>query len=349
MVPFTRVIARHTTEYAGNAAWVSPVIATLAFTIQIFLMRYLVKQNEGKNLAEINRAVLGKVLGNIINVLYVIWFFVLAAYYLRQFGERMATTVFFDTSSSVFIAVMLFCVGFALNQGPTVIIRTGSIFFYALAAVFILSSLAMLPQMDFRNLLPVSSLDTKGVICASGNVISAFGYGIIYLVYFGDVDSKGFTKNIVTSTVLGGIMSIIAIMIPIGAFSAKVVSEMIFPFFSAAKGIEVFDSIERVEAVIIAFFILADFIVIAFTLMSAQKMLCQITGSGKTTPYYNMLLLGTFVFILYLGNSALRLNEFSKKVIIPANLVLGIFIPIVLFIVCIIKSFVYRKKEPLLH
>lgn len=348
MVPFTRVIARHTAEDAQSAAWVSPIVAGIFFIGEIFVLRFIIKQNQGKNLAEICGEVFGRVVGTAVNILYAVWFFLLSAYYLRQFGERMATTVFFDTSSAAFVAVMLACVGFALRFGPTVIIRTGSIFFYALAVIFILSAVVMLPQMDFDNLLPVSTLDTGGVMLASTDVLSALSYAVIFLVYFGDVNSEGFTKNMLVATLFSVIMCVLAIAVPIGIFSASVVSEMIFPYFSAAKGIKIFDSIERVEAVLISFFILADFIIISFTLMSAQKMVCDTAGSGKTTPYYNMMLLGIFVLSLFLGNNTLMLNNFSRYVIIPANLVFGVAIPTLIFAVCLIKLRLRRKKEPLL-
>lgn len=338
MVPFTRVIAQNTAADAGSAAWVAPILAGIFFVAEIFALRYIVKHNDGKSLAEICRDVLGNALGSTVNILYVLWLLMLSGYYLRQFGERMATTVFFDTSSAAFIAVMLACVGFALRYGPAAIIRTGSIFFYALATVFILSAVTMIPQMELENLLPISFLDTAGIMKAVFDMISVFGYIIMLPVYFGDIDSFGFAEHALGSTVFNALTGVVAVAVPIGVFSAPVVAEMIFPYFSAAKTIRVLESVERVEAVVIAFFILADFIIIAFTLMSAQKMLCDTLRSGKVTPYYNMLLLGTFVISLYLDTNSLRLNEMSSSFVIPVNFVFGVGVPLILFSVCVIKN-----------
>ncbi len=345
MVPFTRIVARHTSESAQSAAWLAPIAACIGFTLEILMLSFIIKQNRDKNLAEICRDTLGKILGTAVNIIYAIWFFLLAAYYLRQFGERMATTVFFDTSSAAFVAIMLVCVGFALRYGPSVIIRTGSIFFYALAAIFILSAVVMLPQMDFGNLLPVYSSQFSGIASAATDVISGLGYAVIMLVYFGDIKSDGFEKSMFISTGFSLIAGVLSVAVPIGIFSAPVVAEMIFPFFSAAKGIRIFDSIERVEAIIISFFILADFIIVAFTLMSAQKMLCHTVGSGIATPYYSMLLLGVFIVSLFLGDNSLDLNRFSRNVIIPLNLIMGVAVPVLLFIVCVIKTKAKRNKQ----
>lgn len=341
MVPFTRIVARHTSESAQSAAWVAPVIASLGFAVLILMLGFIVNQNKGKNLAEICRDTFGRVFGTAVNIIYAGWFFLLAAYYLRQFGERMATTVFFDTSSAAFVAVMLVCVGFALRYGPNVIIRTGSLFFYALATVFILSAIVMLPQMDFGNLLPVYSSQFMGIASAATDVLSALGYAVIMLVYFGDIKSDGFKKSMFISTGFNTVVGVLSVAVPIGIFSAPVVAEMIFPYFSAAKGIRIFDSIERVEAIIISFFILADFIIVAFTLMSAQKMLCHTVKSGITTPYYSMLLLGVFIVSLFLGDNSSELNAFSRNVIIPLNLIMGVAVPTLVFLICLIK----RKKD----
>ncbi len=333
LVPTTRVIARHTARIAGSAAWVSPAVALALFVPVILVLWQLAKGAGGKGLARLNREVLGPVAGTVVNALYTLWFLGLSAYYLRQFADRIVSTVFHDSNSIVFVCIMLLCVAYAMRMGRVAAIRASSMFFYAIVLLVMLCMLVLVPSVDPKNLLPVSTLDTVNILAAALDIVSILAYLVVVLVFFGDVEQGPFLKGAMISSGIAFLLVFTVVFIPIGIFSASVLSNMLFPFFSAVKEIQIFGSIERVEAVIIALLILADFVIITIFAMAAQKMISVTTCTEETSPYYNMVLLLIFVGAMFFSLLSQQLNEISFRYIVPVNLAVGIGLPVVTFLV----------------
>lgn len=337
IVPISRVLDHHAASVASSAAWLTPFAAALLFVPYCFILISLTKRYPGKGLAEINKLVFGNVIGIFINLLYMAWFTLLSAYYLCKFGERMAATVFYDTDATVFVSVMLILLSFALSRGQEPLLRACSLFFFAVAAVFVASLLSVTPNLHPEYNLPVYPSLTGGVLKGGVQIFSVLTYFTAVPFFFRHVKSDGLGKYLFKGGAVALLLCLLSIFVIVGLFSAPLVAEMPFPFFSAVKEISVYDSVERIEAIIICVMILSDFSIIALFMLSFGNAAKETFGL-KAPVKFNLILLLIFIISLFFSSNSTKLNHISAIMIVPLNLIIGAGLPLVLFLTMLVRK-----------
>lgn len=340
IVPISRVLDHHAASIASTAAWLTPLAAALLFVPYCFILVSITKKYPDKGLAEINKIVLGNIFGTIINVLYMAWFTLLSAYYLCKFGERMAATVFYDTDATVFVSMILILLSFALRRGQEPLLRACSIFFFAVAAVFIFSLLSVTPNIHPEYNLPVEPSLTGGVLKGGVQIFSVLTYFTTVPFFFKHVKSESLSKYLFKGGSVALLLCLLSIFVIVGLFSAPLVAEMPFPFFSAVKEISVFDSVERIEAIIICVMILSDFSIITLFMLCFGNAAKE-TFKLKAPVKFDLILLLVFIISLFFSSNSTKLNHISAAMIVPLNLIVGAGLPFILFMAVVLCK---RKK-----
>lgn len=348
IVPISRVLDHHAASAAGTAAWLTPFAAAILFVPYALILSMLIKKHPDTSLSEINTKVLGKYLGTAVNMAYVAWFIILSAYYLSKFGERMSTTVFYNTDGAVFIAVILVLLSVSCKLGQEPLIRACCIFFFAVCAVFVFALICVMPNMHAEYHLPVTPSLLPGVLKGGVQIFSVLTYFVTLPFFFGEMKSDGVKKGLFAGGAVALLLSLFSIFVIVGVFSAPLAAGMPFPFFSATKEIVLFESVERIEAIIICVMILSD-----FTLISLFVTCCGRVAKGSfglKTPFkFDLLLLLIFGVSLFFSLNSTRLNEISALLIVPLNLIVGAGFPMSVSGVCLIRSVISRKKLRLSH
>ena len=334
IIPIARVLDRHAASAADSAAWLTPFVAAVLFVPYAFILKKLTDRYPDTPLDEIHRLLFGKAVGNVINTVYLVWFLFLSGYYLCQFGERMATTVFYNTNSAVFISVMLLLLSLTLRFGQETVLRACGMFFYAVAAVFLLSLLLLVKKVNIEYHLPVTP--SIGVISGGLQIFSVLTYFVTVPFFFGDIKSEKVGKNLFVGGGVALLFALFGIFVIVGCFSAPLVAAMPYPFFSAIKEITIFQSIERIEAIIISVMVLSDFVIVVYFVLCGGRT-AKNTFSLKGAVPYDLLLLAVFVISLFFSYQSVRLNEISSTLMVPVNLIIGGGLPVLSFVMLPIK------------
>lgn len=100
---FQRVIAKE----AGHDAWISVAIAGIAVHLVVWVIFMTLSRYPSADLYGINRDVFGKWLGNLINLLYMIYFTMAAIVVLRSYTEVVQAWMFPEVSTWSLSAVIL--------------------------------------------------------------------------------------------------------------------------------------------------------------------------------------------------------------------------------------------------
>jgi len=106
---------------------------------------------------------------------------------------------------------------------------------------------------------------------------------------------------------------------------------MPIPYLNTMMQISLFDIIERVEAGIIMFWIVTDFMLISIFIYSAIHMLRLSFNLSNIKPLTTIYIVGIFYLSLALAKSTLELRTLSEYVITPMNIVMGFILPILIF------------------
>lgn len=241
---------------SGQDAWIAVVIATGIGIGLIAFYVYLLKLLPGKNLFEIFTFCFGKWIGRLIGVLYILYFFYIAARVLRDFCELITTVIFENTPIEVIAFTMMIVISYMLYLGLEVFGRTGEIFIPYVFTFIILIGLAILfsGEMEFKNLLPVLAEGFVPIMkhLFPGLITFPFGELITFMVIMPYVTHfKKVGKVSMLTVFISGLVIIYATIIEIATLGVNQLSRTVFPLLSAAREISLLEFIERVDLVIV--------------------------------------------------------------------------------------------------
>ena len=330
--PAIRYIPVFSTEQAKQAAWLAPLIAcVLEFVYMMVWYKFLEKYRD-KSFVDIIKAILGKIIGNIVVIIYFLWITFLLSYNLKMYAERIVSTVMPDVNIIVILLVMLITVVYVVKNGIITMTKMNELFFLSLGVIFILYNILILPSIEIKNLFPITYKDAFPIFKANFAILTIFAYNIVIFMFNDKIDHKGeFKKLSIKTLVIITIISILVIAVPLCVFGWSIVVKMPVPYLSTMMEISLFNIIERIEAGIIIFWIISDFIISAIFIYSAIHIIKISFNLSNVKPLLSIYVIGIFFLSLILANSTLELQTLSEIIITPLNIIMGYIIPILIF------------------
>jgi spore germination protein KB len=143
-------------EEAKNNAWLAILLASwIGVAIMLFHFR-IMNYYPGKHLYQMLDSGLGKILGHIVGMGYILYFFISAGLSVRNLGELMVNTIFPETPIEVFMISMVLTSAYILYHGIEVLGRSTEIFFPYFIVFLLLIGIGLLfsGQLLIRHLEP---------------------------------------------------------------------------------------------------------------------------------------------------------------------------------------------------
>ncbi len=283
--PVIRLIPNSTLRYAGSAAWLSPILALLPVVgYGYFLGRVAKSRKSGETAPVLLCRVLGKRAGRMILILTGLWLAFYAGFLLRMDGERLRSTIFRNVNLWFFVAVGLsVCTVIALGNLKS-LARMAELFLPVLGLVIALSCGLALVDVKLENLLPVTVYDLPGAAAGAVPILDVLSVSAFYLLFLGEIEKSPGAQQVVTRGLLWLMLGIWLLVGTVtGTLSAPLANHLNNPYFVMARDLSVFGVNERIEAVIIALWVVTDLIYIV-TLMRASVVALQgaiLYGSRK--------------------------------------------------------------------
>lgn len=170
---------------AKNDGWLAIIIGGIGGTLLLRMYATISALNPSKNFAEILKSHLGKVLGNVLALLYVWYFTHLASLVLRNFGSFMTTTAYLYTPLEVIIVIFAIIIVYAVNSGIEVVSRVSEILVPVIPVIAVLISIGIVTVHDFTAFLPLLENGIQPVIKAAYAFLTfPFGETIAFLMIF---------------------------------------------------------------------------------------------------------------------------------------------------------------------
>lgn len=241
---------------AKKDAWIAVFIATFIGVIIMLYYFFMIKLGDNKNLFQIMELCLGKYLGKIVILLYIIYFFYIAARVLRDFGELMVSTIFEKTPIEFLSLTMILLIAYILLLGIEVLGRTSEIFipYIVIFILFLGLGIFLSEEMDLSNLLPILGDGIKPIIKAIFPTLIGFPFGelIAITVLIPKVTKIKNAKKVgILSVFLSGLLLVYSTVIQIGTLGENIRGRSNFPMLSAAREISLLNFIERVDLIIV--------------------------------------------------------------------------------------------------
>lgn len=354
LAPMLRLFPSASVEAAGRAAWLSaPAALPLTAAYIFFLSALMDKREEGENLQELSLRLLGKTGGRVFLVLTAAWLLLYAGFELRSGSDRLIVTVYPNSRSSAFSVVMGLLALAAVLGSERTIVRSARIIMPVLLGIFLLTLFFALFSVRADNLLPVTASDTLPVLLGSLAAADVVCVGLYSLCFFEGCVPKtpGRRKDFLIW--LLGAMALLTLLDAaiIGCFGAEIVRILTRPFFVLVRNLVFFNSVERVEALIVMLWIFPDFLQVSLLLHAAQYSLRLVLGKDARYISGRVFDMGEGRYMIWLCFAAVlatavliapdsvSMNLWSQKIIPIINLCYAfVVLPLVYIIICKKKS-----------
>ena len=332
--PAIRFLPAFTANVAKEAGWASPIVAIIPILFTIFFLHKVFSKTKDKNSFDVINSLLGKYLGNFIIVLHLIWVLFLLGFYARLHGERLAGALFPNINITIFIVIILAITSFILRSGATAIARMGEFLTPILLLLFTFTAFFLLPKVRADAILPVYFNDAIPLIKASVGTLSLFSYALILFMFSTSITGKeNIAKIMLKSGIVYFIILMLLLIMSIGILGSAVTARASNPFLIIVKQISILDTIENIESLVIAMWLLSDAMMIVTLALVALNIMKYLFKLSEQRNLINILFVFIYIFSLGVASNRMEMDVFASAIIIYFNTLMGYGTPFILYVV----------------
>ena len=332
--PAIRLVPVYAAQTAEEAAWLAPIVAAVILFLIVLVWNKIYKSYKNDSLMNIFSDIAGRFIGKLLTVIYLLWVMLLIPLYVSYFAVRLVGSVYPDTNPSIFIISILILIAYIMRYGLVTLARLNEIVFPMFAVTFAIIFILLTPYLQVIFLAPVTYKSILPVINA-GICIAGISSYYTFLFVVGDyINNKESIKKIgIQTTVFLMVNQILLLVLTLGSFGYSVIKRTQFPFLIAVKQISLFNTLEKIESVVVAIWVLSDFVLICFFIIIALKLIKSLFGLSDEKPLVNIFMIVVYFLSVYLSNTVFELERLSSYVIIPGDFILGFIVPVIMFVV----------------
>lgn len=181
---------------------------------------------------------------------------------MREVVDFVTSKMLPGTPIPAILILFILIVIMATRLGIEVIGRTGEIFTPMVIVLFLVLTVAIIPQMEIVRMLPILEDGIKPVLRGSIS-ISAYTFlePVVFLMFLPYVNQqKKITKSLLQGCFLGGIIIFLTVTVSVLVLGPDLTTRDIYPSYNIARRISVGGFFERVEALIALLWMLTLFI-----------------------------------------------------------------------------------------
>ncbi|MGJ7919868.1 GerAB/ArcD/ProY family transporter [Neobacillus sp. LXY-4] len=332
---------------AKQDAWLA-ILLGMANGIPLYLIYYyLFTQYQYISLTSYIQKILGKFLGIPLSFVYILYFFYIASRVLRDFGELMITSTLNETPLLAVNGFMIVIITYGILCGLEVIGRTGEFVFFIMMVLifFAIASLFSSGLIKLENLAPFLESGWKPVISTVYKQTYTFPFGemIVFtmILPYLTKPQSGWKVGIYGIVASGVILSF-TIALEIAILGVNGVATSPFPLLETISRVEIGDFIQRLDVIVVATLIFGVFLKIMVFFYSGfagvTEVLKLTKKKHKVIGTLAVSLLILFYSILMAGSFPEHIEIGLEKVPVYLHLPLQTGIPVLLFIITIIRK-----------
>jgi spore germination protein KB len=345
LVPFLMTAA------AKQDAWISILLGIFIGILLIGIFGTLAKRYSNLTLMEINEKILGKWAGKGLSILFFFYFLILTSGLLRIVGDLIITHIMPETPIQAIEIIFMLIVIYGTRLGLETFSRTSEMVFPWILLFFFLLIFFLIPEIQFKNLFPVFEGGIKPVIRAAYYSLGIpFADLVIFLMITPFVSpSKKLGKVFILSTLTGGGIIFVIVIMSIFILGPGLTSQLNFPIYVLAQKVNIGNFIQRIEVLAGGMVFISIFIKTTISFYSLSLSWAQILNLKE----YKMLSFPFGIIVIILANIMWPNIIFFQKFLFtswtPIVFVFGIIFPLFLLAIDTIKNGVINRKKKILE
>lgn len=326
---------------AGNAAWLSIVLASgIGFGL-LTITLYLYRKYPGLTLIDYSRKTIGSGLTVLILIPFLAMVLLMLCLITVGLGGFFTSTMMKQTPPYVFHAFTLFMAALTARAGMEVMVRMFTLLLFMMYVSAIVVLLLSFPYYHPEHLLPVMPEGFKSVL--HGTYLLAFPYGELILfgmlLPFVKKEKEDHLNKLMFSALFINTLTLLAVVICTIMAFGPVAGERIYSLFQMARLINVGDIIERIESIIGISLTLGTYMKATVALFVLNLALSQLLKLQNDRMLIFPLALVSFLLSLVMFRNEAEYVE-TVQVIWPFVVIVGGIGPVILITLI---TFIKRK------
>lgn len=329
---------------AKQDAWITIILGSLAGVIMFYVYYYLYKQHPTLPLTGYLQVLLGKYLGWIVGVLYMIYFLYISGRVLRDFGDLLLTSILPETPLFIINILMVAVSAYVLYLGIEVLARTGEFYLFILLLAGLSSNILIFFSniIDITNLLPILEDGWKNVLMTTFPKVFTIPFGemIVFTMLLPYLNKQSSALKVgVISILVSGILISFTVEMNLAVLGADITARSQFPLLTTVGKIRVMEFLERLDALAVVTLIIGMFFKISIFMYAG---ILSIKNLFKFNKHQELAIpigiVTLFCSITMAGNIIEHKKEGIEVVPLYLHLPFQVGIPIVLFIITVIRK-----------
>jgi len=319
--PAVRQLSELPTRAAGAASWLCPAAALLpALLYAALLGAAMRKRGPGEGLQELLVRAAGRVPGRAIAALSGIWCVFYGGFLLRTAADRLVSTVYEYGGDTFFIIILL---AVALLAALGRVCALGRLAEAVVPVMLLVLAFVLLPAMtdvSFEYLTPVSTLDTGAVALGALPLFDLLTIQADFAFLDGYIaPEERETAGSLRWTALLILCMLLLQTATIGGLSADIARALPEPFFVMVRSVSVFSGVDGFESLVVAVWVVTDFLFLAALLTIASEILRGLFGGGRRSVFVWPAAAGAVAVAAALSGDAFAVRRLSETVLPVVN------------------------------
>ena len=322
LAPGVDLLPGATARASGATGWLAPLLMLPILLLWVAALSSLLA--DGRDLRTALRQGLGPFLGRTAILLYILWGVLALSAQLARSSARLG--VVYGTGVGQVLALLpLLLALWTGGKGPAALCRTGELFWLALGVSVVAITALSLPQMKLGRLWPAwrewGGLPRAGLVCLGAAGPAVFGAA---LAGGGQGGRKSRRRLLGWTAVLCGLLTLLLGVIA-GQVGVQLTAKLNHPFFIMVQGLSLEGAVARLEALVGALWLMADFCYAGLLLAGMEGLVGERAGRA---------VMAATAVIAALGQGWLSW-EWGVEL---GGLILGVGLPLILWCVCKVRK-----------
>lgn len=286
--------------------WWQSFPAALTSLVPVFILSRIWRRFPEQSLFAVSEQVLGKWLGGLINLLYLLFFALLLSLNIRMVGDFFISAFLPRTPIMIVTGVLILLAVWATRAGIEVIGRAAQVVFPLLVGSILLIILLWGREMKLEYLLPLKLRLTgplphlQDMINVSARMVEVVWLGLLAPSVN---QPEGLMRAVVKAHLWLGAVWVLMNITIIGVLG-RTIDPYFFPFYDVVREIQVADFLERIDSLFLAVWLFGMFLRVSALLWSLSVGAAQWVRARDYRPLvlplggialtYSILLAATF-------------------------------------------------------
>lgn len=294
LAPALRLIPGQAAHCAGRVCWASVLAAAPFILLDIwFLSAFLKNREPGEGLREMLARALGPVFGALVTGIFAAWMLFYCGFILRSGADRFISTVYPDSRPLFFSAAMALCCLPAALGRPETLCRVSKVLLPVMWAVLALVLALALATVNFSELLPATVSDAGGIFLGAVPAVNVVCAMLTYVCFLegGAPKTPGRTRRWAAWLAPMLLLLLILCVTVVGNFGGRLTDDLDYPFFAMVRNVRLLQTVERIEAIVVALWVLPDFVLVSMLLIIASRSAMSLLGysaAERRGPLWDM-------------------------------------------------------------